>query len=230
MNSSLVKQLKSLVQEKHLLQHPFYRMWDTGKLPRAVLSKYAEQYYHLENNFPRFLSQLHVNCADPAIRQIITDNLYDEEHGVDNHRELWLRFGETVGATRQDMIGAILLPETQTTLMILRELCSFSLIGGIAALAVYETELADVAETKIMGLTTYYGITDESGLVFFRAHGIQDQHHSEAWWQIITEASTPALEAEVHHAVIEARDTLWNFLDGICRVYVPGVLTTTVCN
>jgi len=94
MNLNLIKELKSLIQEKHLLRHPFYRAWETGKLTRAILGKYAEQYYHLENTFPRLLSRTHTHCEDPIIRQIITNNLYDEEHGADNHRELWLRFGE----------------------------------------------------------------------------------------------------------------------------------------
>ena len=95
--------LKTIINEKHLLKHPFYKLWEQGQLPLSALSRYAEQYYHLETNFPRFLSRLHSQCEDFAVRQVITDNLYDEEHGESNHRELWLRFGESVGATRGKM-------------------------------------------------------------------------------------------------------------------------------
>lgn len=56
---------------------------------------------NLERNFPIFLSMMHAGCDVFEVRQAITDNLYDEEHGEKNHTELWLRFGETIGTTRE---------------------------------------------------------------------------------------------------------------------------------
>ena len=48
--------LKAIIEEKHLLKHPFYQAWSNGTLPLSVMQKYAIQYYHLELNFPKFLS------------------------------------------------------------------------------------------------------------------------------------------------------------------------------
>ena len=83
-----------------------------GTLPLAVMQKYAEQYYHLERNFPNFLSAMLMTCDDESVRAKILDNFNDETAGSENHRELWLRFGEMVGASREDMKNSETLPET----------------------------------------------------------------------------------------------------------------------
>jgi pyrroloquinoline-quinone synthase len=44
------------------------------------------------------------------------------------------------------------------------------LAAGLAALYVYESQIAAVAGAKIDGLRRFYGITSEDGLQFFRVH------------------------------------------------------------
>lgn len=224
--SPFIAKLKQLIAAKHLLQHPFYQHWNQGTLPLPVMQKYAEQYYHLEKNFPRFLSRMHANCEEFSVRQTITDNLYDEEHGEANHRELWLRFGEAIGCARANIQAAAPLPETAATIVCFNALSAESLLHGAAALATYESQLAAVAKTKIDGLKTHYGLTSERATTFFRVHSTLDVAHSNAWWNIIAEQATPADEEKIISAVVKARDALWNFLDGVCRAYFPAALVT----
>ncbi len=222
-----ITRLQDLINQKHLLQHPFYQHWEKGTLPKEVLARYAEQYYHLEANFPRFLSQIHTNCADPITRQTITENLYDEEHGSANHRELWLRFAEAVGASREAVQAAAPLPETQATLDTFTALSKNCTLSGISGLAAYEHQIPAVAAKKITGLQTNYGITDERGLTFFRVHGTVDIAHANAWWDIIEkDATTPEQQAAAEQGVIQGRDALWNFLTGVCKAYFPEALAT----
>ncbi len=217
--------LKKLIAEKNLLNHPFYQQWTAGTLPLPVMQKYAEQYYILEKNFPRFLSRMHADCDDFAVRQTITDNLYDEEHGETNHRELWLRFGEAIGATREAIQKSEQLPETKATIECFNRLSSESFLSGSSALAAYESQIPAVAKSKMDGLKKYYNISDERGTDFFRVHSTLDVEHSNAWWNIIDEhATTPELEEKVKQAVVAGRDALWNFLDGVCRAYFPEAL------
>lgn len=190
-----------------------------------VMQKYAEQYYHLERNFPRFLSQMHTNCDDPAVRQTITENLYDEEHGESNHRELWLRFSESIGADRQAVETSEPLPETKAAIECFKDLAHASLLSGSAALAAYESQIPAVSESKLEGLKNHYQITDSRGTAFFRVHSTLDIEHSNAWWNIIeAEATEPSLCTRAEVATVAARDALWNFLTGICRTYFPEAL------
>lgn len=220
-----VEHLKKIIAEKNLLNHPFYQQWTAGTLPLPVMQKYAEQYYHLEKNFPRFLSRMHADCDDFAVRQTITDNLYDEEHGETNHRELWLRFGEAIGATREAIQTSQQLPETSAAIESFNKLSSESFLNGSAALAAYESQIPAVAKSKIEGLNKHYNITEKRGTDFFRVHSTLDVEHSNAWWDIIEKhATTPELQTKVEQAVVAGRDALWNFLDGVCRAYFPEAL------
>ena len=42
---TLLESLDALVAKHHLLKHPFYKAWTEGKLSKAQLGLYAEQYY-----------------------------------------------------------------------------------------------------------------------------------------------------------------------------------------
>ena len=99
----VLDRLDEMIDERHLLKHPFYTKWAEGTLPFEALQEYARQYYAFESAMPRYLSALHTRTADRAVRQQILDNLWDEEHGKDNHAELWLRFAEGIGVSREDV-------------------------------------------------------------------------------------------------------------------------------
>ena len=99
----LLEKIDRQIDAKHLLNHPFYTKWNEGTLPREALAEYARQYYAFESSFPRFLSALHSRTEDAGVRQRILDNLWDEEHGKDNHAEMWLQFAEGIGVARDDV-------------------------------------------------------------------------------------------------------------------------------
>ncbi len=216
-----IAQLKAEIDTKHLLKHSFYQMWEKGTLPLSVMQKYAGQYYHLERNFPIFLSMMHAGCDIFEIRQAITDNLYDEEHGPNNHTELWLRFGEAIGAHRHEVKESKLLSETQNTINTFKRLSSSSFLEGAGALAAYESQIPSIAEKKLVGLKKNYGITSDCDTEFFRQHSVLDIKHANEWWKIIgAYATTPEKQLAVMKAVQYGRDSLWGFLDGVCREYM----------
>jgi pyrroloquinoline-quinone synthase len=97
----LLDRIDRMIDDRHLLTHPFYTKWAEGTLPREALQEYARQYYAFESAMPRMLSAIHSRTDSAAVRQHLLDNLWDEEHGRDNHAELWLRFAEGIpGAGR----------------------------------------------------------------------------------------------------------------------------------
>lgn len=224
-DSPLVTRLKDRIAEKHLLTHPFYQHWSAGTLPFHVLQEYAKQYYHLERNFPRLLSRVHTDCDDPSVRQVLSDNLHDEEYGEKNHRELWLRFAEALDVPREDVENSEQLPETRDAISTLMSACEAGTLSGIGALSAYESQIPAVAESKLAGLETHYGITDERGTEFFRLHGSVDVEHSNAWWDIIDgRADTQEAQEETENGAVAGRDALWSFLDGVCRAHFPQAL------
>ena len=97
----------------HLLKHNFYQKWSEGKLKIEELQEYSCQYFHHVNAFPRYISTIHSMCADINNRQVLLDNLVDEEKGSENHPELWQRFAEGISVSRERIAKTKLNPETK---------------------------------------------------------------------------------------------------------------------
>lgn len=221
-----MQELKAIIAEKNMLDHPFYQAWNKGELPVEVLQRYSEQYFHLESEFPHFLTRAHASSEKFDVRQEITQNLYDEENGPENHRELWLRFGEGVGAEREAMIESVRLPETQAAIDAFNRASDSSDLEGVAALAAYESQLPDVSVSKVNGLKEHYNITDKRTTRFFDLHGIVDIAHADAWWRILDTYTNEENKQKIVDGVRAGRDALWGFLDGVCREYFPEVMET----
>ncbi len=61
---NVLDRLDQMIDEQHLLKHPFYTKWAEGTLPIEALQEYARQYYAFESAMPRYLSALHTRTAD----------------------------------------------------------------------------------------------------------------------------------------------------------------------
>lgn len=216
MNNALLARLQQRIQAKSLLTHPFYQAWQAGELSLDDLRVYASQYYFFEASFPRFLSAIHARCPDRQARQSILDNLWDEEHGQQNHRALWLDFAAGLGLDRDQVEFSPVHPQTQTLLDTYFSACAGgSFQQGLAAVYAYEAQAPQVMAEKIRGLREFYGINDAATLRFFEVHGVLDQDHSAREAQAIV-IHTPAAAAPGVEAALEAALDAWQgFLDGV---------------
>ncbi len=173
-------QLEAKIQARHLLGHSFYTRWQAGQLSHEELQGYAKEYYSFEKEFPRFLSAIHSRCEDPGVRAALAENLSHEEQGDDNHPELWLRFAEALGVSRDEVTTHFHSDETENLLRVFRNTCqSNDVVEGLAAVYAYERQQPDVARQKKEGLKCFYGLTDERSVSFFTAHQHYDVIHAE---------------------------------------------------
>jgi pyrroloquinoline-quinone synthase len=225
MSVDLLSRLKARIGEKSILKHPFYEDWQAGKLSLDDLRTYAAQYYQFESNFPVMLSAIHSRCPDQEVRQIILDNLWDEEHGPRNHAYLWLQFAAGLGLTKSDVLHAQVLPETQYLVDTLKGLTATgSYQEGLAAMYAYEAQVPAVAAEKVRGLQQCYGVTSPEALEFFNLHMGMDIEHSESEAEaIVGKPLTLDQEQNVEIALDSALDAIWGFLDGVQRVRTPSV-------
>jgi pyrroloquinoline-quinone synthase len=212
----LIERLDQLIDERHLLTHPFYTKWANGTLPRAALQEYARQYYAFESSFPRFLSALHSRTERADVRQQLLDNLWDEEHGAANHAELWLRFAEGIGVARDDVRSATRNEATEALVEMYTELCREAPVAeGVAALYAYERQVPQVAGSKIDGLKKHFGVDDERTLEFFVLHGELDVEHSGAERQMLGALISDADAQPIEQATSRALDAWWSFLSAV---------------
>jgi pyrroloquinoline-quinone synthase len=214
----LLDRIDRQIGDRHLLNHPFYTKWNAGTLPVEALQEYARQYYAFESSFPRFLSALHSRTEDASVRQRILENLWDEEHGKENHAEMWLKFAEGIGVSREDVRSAEHNASTQALVDMYREVTTGAPVAeGVAAIYAYERQVPDVAQSKIDGLQAHYGIQDGPALTFFKVHGILDIEHSGEEREMLGElVSAGNVDQEhVSAAAQRALDAWWDFLTAV---------------
>jgi pyrroloquinoline-quinone synthase len=216
-HNEVIASLDSLASELSLLKHPFYQEWAAGTLSRHRLRNYAAQYYPHVAAFPRYLSALHSRCEDLRTRQMLLENLIEEERGDENHPELWLRFAEALGETRDEVLRARPLPATEALVETFTHLSrDMPLQAGLAALYVYESQIPAVAAVKIEGLKRFYGIADEDGLRFFTVHRELDPYHAQAVAAVIGRHDAGAEDSGVAlEAGRVALKAVWGMLDSI---------------
>ncbi|HRK04575.1 MAG TPA: CADD family putative folate metabolism protein [Chlorobiota bacterium] len=216
-----LRRLDEIVAERHMLQHPFYIMWNEGALTLEMLREYAKEYYLQVHNFPTYVSATHANCDDMAIRQMLLENLVEEEQGANNHPELWLRFAESLGVSREEIADRRYLFQTRASVRILKELARRNNPAeGLAALYAYESQIPEISTTKIAGLKKFYGIDTENGLAFFAVHEHADEIHRTVTREALaTMCQTDDQKQAALDAAREASDAFNLLLDGVYNTW-----------
>ena len=211
--------LDALVAEKHLLKHPFYVLWNEGKLTREELRSYAISYYPQVANFPRYVSGVHAACEDAALRQELLENLIEEERGAENHPALWRNFAASLGAAESDLAVSPRTPEVgEAVAQFLGTTRTGSVPEGLAALYAYESQIPEIARTKREGLASFYGVTDSAATRFFTVHEEADVWHRQVEREALGRvAATPQDRERALEAAGRCLDALNRALDGVMR-------------
>lgn len=209
-----MEKLDARIASKHLLNHTFYQRWSAGTLTRDELREYARQYWHYALAFPTFLSGIHAHTDDLGVRQLLLENLIEEERGAENHPELWLRFCESLGLDRDEVRAGSPNAATANLIASMRSLArEGALHEGLAALYAYESQVPAVAKAKIAGLAQFYEMDAPQ---FFSVHEEADVHHSATSRDLLNrlcDDETKVAQAEA--ATGQVLDALYGFLDSV---------------
>ena len=212
-----ITSLNTTLENWFLLRHPFYQAWNQGTLTTQTLQLYAREYYHHVAAFPRYISQIHTLCDDIKSRQVLLDNLIEEEKGENNHPELWLKFVDGLCHSR-DIADAPQLSPTQELVDGFFALVKTDYETGLGALYAYERQTPAVAKSKIEGLTTHYNLHEPDALEFFSVHEKADEWHTQELAGLIQKLDDNSHQ-RVYHGATAGAQLLWGFLDGINSAY-----------
>ena len=208
------KKLNNKLDQYHLLNHPFYKSWNEGKLTREIIKDYAEQYYQHVKAFPRYISATHSICEDIEKRKILLENLQDEENPNADHPKLWKNFALAMGADPDKIENVKREWFTNDMIENFFYQARKSYAEGLASLYTYERQIPEIAETKIRGLKKFYGVTSKEGLEFFEAHKAADVIHRKECEKLLDALTEEEKDKAEKASVLTAR-YLWNFLSGM---------------
>ena len=180
---TVLEMLDSLIEQHHLLKHPFYRAWTEGSLPKESLQVYAEQYYQHVRSFPENLKQLAARTkGDRNLNSLLKENLAEELDATAPHPLLWRQFAQSLGVSDATLEAARALPGIAALLDTYDEVAAQgSMTQAVAAFYVYEAQVPEIATQKISGLRRFYGISEPRALAYFAVHEEADVRHRAAW-------------------------------------------------
>ena len=205
--SSLIQKIDRIIEERSLLNHPFYQTWSDGELTREALAGYSKEYYQLVKAVPIFMTQL-LDYAPESLHDELNHNQQEEF----SHISLWQRFAGGLGISNQELTNYEGLSKTNHAIAGMDSLMS-SLVSGSAAMYALEKEIPKISQIKLEGLAEFYGLTGEDVTKYFKEHMEADIRHTASWKKLIDSIASDEHEAI---SVAESSITCQNLLLDSC--------------
>ena len=193
--SSLIQKIDRIIEERSLLNHPFYQAWSDGKLTRDALTGYSKEYYQLVKAVPIFMTQLIDN-----VPSTFHDELDFHQQEEFSHIGMWERFASGLGVSRNDLLNYDGLDQTNHAISGMHHLMC-SLQSGAAAMYAFEKEIPKISQIKLEGLAAFYGLTSEDVTKYFNEHMEADIRHTLSWKRLIDSVTSD------EHEVVSAAES-----------------------
>ncbi len=194
------------IKGRRLLDHPYYRKWQTGALSLQDLALYAGQYRYFERVLPEALASVARQVEDGPTRLLIESNLRDELTYPEPHLDLFERFAAGVAACTEDTPSRA----TRELVDLYHSSAAAGPVAGLAVIASYEVQAADIAATKADALRRHYGLGVEH-TQFWDVHAHVEHAHA-AWTNEALEL-VGATADNVELWAARSAVAWWTFLD-----------------
>jgi len=210
------------------LGHPYVGLLVEGRLSREQLQDYAKQDYQLKKCPSWWVAGRILNSPTIADQKMIAKTFIEEMGGVDprftGHQAMYLKFGQALGLSEEELGHAELLPSTILAVDALMRINRHrSVAEALASGSVMgETINVQVCKMLVPALEKHYRIPRE-GLVWFLEHTEADQGHGDLGEAIVKKyATTKGMQDKIWDCVIRTKAAWWIFFDGLYAATLSG--------
>ena len=177
--NSLIHKVDRIIEERSLLNHPFYQTWSDGKLTREALAGYSKEYYQLVKAVPIFMTQL-LDYVPESMQNELDLNQQEEFF----HISLWEQFASGLGISCKELTNYDGLNKTNHAITGMHSLMS-SFVSGSTAMYALEKEIPKISQIKLEGLAEFYGLASDDVTKYFKEHMEADVRHTASWKKVI---------------------------------------------
>ena len=204
-------------------EHPFHHRMNEGTLDRAQIRGWVANRFYYQENIPIKDAAVLGNCPDREVRQRWIRRIvdHDGEPGTEGGIEAWLRLGEAVGLTREEIAdrrhlvpGVRFAVDAYVTFARTRP--------WVEAVASSLTELfaPNLMATRLAAFEREYTWIDRDGLTYFRNRLEQAPRDSEHALEVVMEHCRTREQQDAAVASLAFKnDVLWSMMDAIDRAY-----------
>jgi len=199
--------------------HPFHRRMDAGELTREELQRWVANRFYYQRCIPLKDAAILANCPEVEVRRVWVQRILDHDGtaGSAGGIESWLRLGEALGLTRDELLSERrVLPAVRYAV---DAYVSFARRRPwIEAVASSLTELfgPGAIRVRLDALERHYGWIDPAGLEYFRTRLVQAPRDAQYALDLTVErCRTRELQDAAVAALRFKTEVLWAQLDAI---------------
>lgn len=221
-----VRKLRGVLERRYHHLHPFNQRMHRGELSPEELRLWVANRFYYQANIPIKDAAILSNCPEPEVRRQWIQRILDHDgHGAEEGGiEAWLRLGEAMGVSRDDMLShRQLLPGVRFAVDAYVNFCRTK--PWLEAVAASLTELFAplIVKERLAAILSHYKWVDPEGLQYFRNRLSQAPRDAEHALSLVTERFRTCEAQERAVAALEFKcDVLWCLLDAVERGPLPG--------
>ncbi|NEZ02429.1 pyrroloquinoline-quinone synthase PqqC [Heyndrickxia shackletonii] len=217
------ERLKNVGRSYYHDKHPFHVKMHQGELNREQIRGWVANRYYYQKSVPIKDAAILSNLPSLELRRDWIGRIIDHDgtHGEDGGIEAWLRLGEAVGLSREDVLNEKhVVPGVRFAVDAYVNFARTK--PWIEAVASSLTELfsPDLISKRIKVLEQQYPWIDSSGLEYFQNRLTQAPRDSDtALRLVLTYCQTPEAQQRAVAALRFKCDVLWVQLDAIEKAF-----------
>jgi len=215
---SLVERLRALGGRYHNL-HRFHVRMDAGELSREELQRWVANRFYYQRSIPLKDAAILSNCPEVEVRRVWIQRIIDHDgtSGGAGGIESWLRLGEALGVTRDELESERrVLPGVRYAVDAYVDFARRK--PWIEAVASSLTELfgPGAIRVRLAALEAHYSWIDRAGLEYFRDRLVQAPRDADyALGLVVERCVTPEQQERAVAALRFKTEVLWAQLDAI---------------
>lgn len=222
-SDEFVERLRDVGEAKYHDKHPFHIRMHEGKLNKDQFRGWILNRFYYQENIPVkdaiILSKLPTREDRRIWLQRIID--HDGRQGNEGGIDAWLRLGEAVGLSREEMVGRHhILPGVRFAVDSYVNFCRLKSWREAVASSLTEIFSPDLISKRIEVIEKYYPWVAPEGLQYFRHRLNQAPRDVDHALDLVIRSTRTRDEQDEAIAALNFKcDVLWSLLDAIERSF-----------
>ena len=219
MGTAFHDQLVATRDRKHSKNHPFFELWEQGKLTKEQTAFYCAQHFHYVVEYLNWLAYEASQIPQRDVKVYLFENLGDEENPEDRHLDMLKDYVAACSLNPDSVEGSIVLGGTDQLQnwgwrMVYQKPWQAALAGMFIGL---ESQFLDICKKIVPALHKYYGHKAGAREIrFFEEHIHADEVHGSKGFAIVEKyADTAELQALALKTVEEATIRRWRYMNSL---------------
>ncbi|WEK54665.1 MAG: pyrroloquinoline-quinone synthase PqqC [Candidatus Cohnella colombiensis] len=204
-------------------KHPFHTRMHEGELSREQLQAWVANRFYYQRNIPVKDALILSKIPSREDRRIWIQRIVDHDGSTENEGgiETWIRLGETVGLSREEMWDdRHLLPAVRFAVDAYVNFCRHKPWVEAVASSLTELFVPILMSHRIAVFERVYPWIKQEGLEYFRSRLVQAPRDAEHGLRVVLRECSSRKEQEQAIAALTFKcDVLWSILDALSLKY-----------